>query len=83
MPSDPPKTGTFTPHDIFSIAGRITLSGVLKTGILQKNMTSDVSGLHLIITQVEPPSGSNYGITVSGLDIPQAQELIGKDLKFS
>lgn len=77
MPSD---KNIFIPQTIFSLQGVPVLFGVVKSGELKKGMVVvDNKALKIIKIEEGP---ANMGISLSDVDIAQAQELVNKELEF-
>lgn len=78
MPSD---KNIFIPQMVFNVQGVPILSGVIKSGELKKGMTVTVDKITLKIIKIEPGS-ANLGISLSDINITQAQNLVNKKLEF-
>jgi len=78
MPSD---KNIFIPQTIFSLQGIPVLFGILKSGQLKNGMTTTVAEKKLKITKIDQGS-ANLGISLSDIDITQAQDLVNKELEF-
>jgi len=77
----PSNKNIFIPQTIFNVQGVPMLSGVVKSGELKNGMTVDVDNKILKIVKIEG-SPTNMGISLSDIDITQAQDLVGKELEF-
>lgn len=78
MPSD---KNIFIPQAIFNVRGVSVLFGVVKSGELKNGMTVGVDNKILKIVKIEG-SSINVGISLSDIDITQAQDLVNKELEF-
>ncbi len=78
MPSD---KNIFIPQIIFSVQGILVLSGILKSGQLKNGMTTTIAEKKLKITKLDQGT-ANLGISLSNIDIVQAQNLVNKELEF-
>lgn len=71
----------FVPQMVFSVQGQPVLFGTLKSGELKNGMFTVVNQKTLTIMKLEGRQ-SNRGITLSGLNVQEAQNLINKELEF-
>ncbi len=78
MPSD---KNIFIPQMIFNVQGTPVLSGILKSGQLKSGMTTTIDGKKLKIIKIDQGT-ANLGISLSDIDITQAQNLVNKELEF-
>lgn len=78
MPSD---KNIFIPQTIFSLQGTPVLFGVVKSGELKKGMMVTINEKKLKITKIEGGT-ANIGVSLSDLEVTQAQDLINKELEF-
>lgn len=76
-----PSENIFIPQTIFSIQGMPVMFGILKSGELKKGMIVTVDKKTLKIIKVEQGS-TNVGISLSDLNVTQAQSLVNKELQF-
>lgn len=78
MPSD---KNIFVPQTIFQLQGVPVLFGVVKSGELKKGMTVTVDKITLKVIKIEQ-GPANLGISLSNIDITQAQNLVNQELEF-
>ncbi|MFA5750129.1 MAG: hypothetical protein WC895_02820 [Candidatus Shapirobacteria bacterium] len=71
----------FIPQTIFSVQGVPVLFGTLKSGQLKNGMVMTIVEKKLRIIKLEQGI-ANLGISLSDIDITQAQNLINKELEF-
>lgn len=72
----------FIPQTIFSVQGTPVLIGIVKSGELRNDMTTLIDNKISKITKIDPGL-TNLGISLSDLDLTQAQNLINQELEFS
>lgn len=77
----PFKKTIFCPLSIFSIQGQPVLFGLVKNGELKIGMMTEIDKKKLKISKIELGQG-HLGITLTGLDTTQAQNLLNKELEF-
>jgi hypothetical protein len=77
----PSNKNIFIPQVVFNVQGMPVLFGVIKIGILKKGMTITVDKKTLKIIKIEQ-GPANLGVSLSDLDITQAQSLVNKELEF-
>lgn len=78
MPSD---KNIFIPQTIFSLQGVPVLFGIVKNGELKKGMMVTIGEKKLKVIKIEGGT-ANIGVSLSSLDIAQAQDLVNKELEF-
>jgi len=78
MPSD---KNIFLPQAVFSVQGVPVLFGTVISGALKKGMEMVVGHKTLRIIKIEE-GPANLGVSLSDLDVNQAQDLVNKELEF-
>lgn len=71
----------FIPQTIFSLQGVPVLFGTVKSGELKKGMEVVVGNKTSKIIKIEG-GAANIGISLSDIDVAQAQDLVNKELEF-
>lgn len=77
----PSNKNIFIPQMIFNVQGVPVLSGILKSGQLKNGMITTIAEKKLRIIKLEQGM-ANLGISLSDIDITQAQNLVNKELEF-